>query len=58
MSVAYGNAVVLEDIDLSVEAASVVCILGANGAGKTSFLKCLVGSSRRSRVGSFGKGRI
>jgi branched-chain amino acid transport system ATP-binding protein len=43
LSVAYGNVVVLEDIDLSVEAASVVCILGANGAGKTSFLKCLVG---------------
>lgn len=43
MSVAYGNVVVLEDIDLSVDAASVVCILGANGAGKTSFLKCLVG---------------
>ncbi|MGP1675727.1 MAG: ABC transporter ATP-binding protein [Burkholderiales bacterium] len=43
LSVAYGHAVVLENIDLSVEAASVVCILGANGAGKTSFLKCLVG---------------
>jgi branched-chain amino acid transport system ATP-binding protein len=43
LTVAYGNAVVLQDIDLSVEAASVVCILGANGAGKTSFLKCLVG---------------
>ena len=43
LSVAYGNVVVLQDIDVSVEAASVVCILGANGAGKTSFLKCLVG---------------
>jgi len=43
LSVAYGNVVVLEDIALSVDAGSVVCILGANGAGKTSFLKCLVG---------------
>ena len=43
LSVAYGNAVALEGINLSVEAASVVCILGANGAGKTSFLKCVVG---------------
>ena len=43
LSVAYGSVVVLQDIDLSVEAASIVCILGANGAGKTSFLKCLVG---------------
>jgi branched-chain amino acid transport system ATP-binding protein len=43
LSVAYGNAMALEGINLSVEAASVVCILGANGAGKTSFLKCVVG---------------
>jgi branched-chain amino acid transport system ATP-binding protein len=52
LSVAYGNVVVLEDIDLSVEAGSVVCILGANGAGKTSFLKCLVGlvPARSGRV--------
>ena len=43
LSVAYDNAVALADIDLSVEAGSIVCILGANGAGKSSFLKCLVG---------------
>jgi branched-chain amino acid transport system ATP-binding protein len=43
LSVAYGSVVVLQDINLTVEAGSVVCILGANGAGKTSFLKCLVG---------------
>jgi branched-chain amino acid transport system ATP-binding protein len=43
LSVAYGNALALEGIDLNVEAASVVCILGANGAGKTSFLKSVVG---------------
>ena len=43
LSVAYGDAVVLEGIDLSLEAGSIVCILGANGAGKTSFLKRLVG---------------
>jgi branched-chain amino acid transport system ATP-binding protein len=43
LSVAYGHAVALENIDLSVQAGSIVCILGANGAGKSSFLKCLVG---------------
>lgn len=43
LSVAYGKVVVLQDIDLSVDAGSIVCILGANGAGKSSFLKCLVG---------------
>ncbi len=43
LSVAYGHAMALDNIDLSVEAGSIVCILGANGAGKSSFLKCLVG---------------
>ena len=43
LTVAYGNAVALENIDVTVEAGAIVCILGANGAGKSSFLKCLVG---------------
>jgi branched-chain amino acid transport system ATP-binding protein len=43
LSVAYGKVAVLGDINLSVETGSVVCVLGANGAGKSSFLKCLVG---------------
>lgn len=43
LSVAYGSVVVLEDINLSVDEASIVCILGANGAGKSTLLKCLVG---------------
>ncbi|HEY0879133.1 MAG TPA: ABC transporter ATP-binding protein [Zeimonas sp.] len=33
----------LENMDVSVDAGTVACILGANGAGKSSFLKCLVG---------------
>jgi len=57
LSVAYGKVVVLQDIDLSVEAGSVVCILGANGAGKSSFLKCLVGlvPARSGRIVWEGK---
>jgi len=43
LKVAYGNVVVLHDINLSVAAGSIVCILGANGAGKSSFLKCIMG---------------
>jgi branched-chain amino acid transport system ATP-binding protein len=54
LTVTYGRAVALQDVDLSVEEGSVVCILGANGAGKSSFLKCLVGlvpaSSGRVRL--------
>ena len=57
LSVAYGNVVVLEDINLCVEAGSVVCVLGANGAGKTSFLKSLVGlvPARTGRITWDGK---
>lgn len=43
LTVAYGSAVALEDMTVSVRAGTVACILGANGAGKSSFLKCLVG---------------
>jgi branched-chain amino acid transport system ATP-binding protein len=52
LSVAYDSVMVLEDIDLSVEAGSIVCILGANGAGKSTFLKCLMGlvPARSGRV--------
>jgi len=52
LTVAYGHAVALENIDVTVEAGAIVCILGANGAGKSSFLKCLVGlvPARSGRV--------
>ena len=52
LTVAYGNAVALENIDVTVAAGAIVCILGANGAGKSSFLKCLVGlvPARSGRV--------
>jgi branched-chain amino acid transport system ATP-binding protein len=43
LTVAYGSAIALENVDVSVESGSIVCILGANGAGKSSFLKCIVG---------------
>ncbi|MCC6611765.1 MAG: ABC transporter ATP-binding protein [Burkholderiales bacterium] len=43
LTVTYGNAVAVENMDVSVKTGTVACILGANGAGKSSFLKCLVG---------------
>lgn len=38
---AYGAVRVLHDIDLRVEPGEIVCILGANGAGKTSLLRAV-----------------
>jgi polar amino acid transport system ATP-binding protein len=38
---AYGDKVVLHDIDLDVAAGDVVCLIGASGSGKSTLLRCL-----------------
>ena len=42
----YGNVVALRDISLHVNAGEVTCILGDNGAGKSTFIKILSGVHR------------
>jgi simple sugar transport system ATP-binding protein len=42
----YGNIVALKDISAYVSAGEVTCILGDNGAGKSSFIKILSGVHR------------
>jgi simple sugar transport system ATP-binding protein len=39
----YGNVVALKDISTHVNAGEVTCLLGDNGAGKSSFIKILSG---------------
>jgi simple sugar transport system ATP-binding protein len=39
----FGNVVALKDISLSVGANEVTCVLGDNGAGKSTFIKILSG---------------
>ena len=39
----YGGTQILWDLDLEVERGSVTCIMGRNGVGKTTLLKCLMG---------------
>ena len=43
LAVAYGRTRVLDDIDLHVPRGSVFALLGRNGSGKTSLLRCVLG---------------
>ena len=43
----YGQGYVLHGIDVSVRQAGVTAVLGANGAGKTTFLRAVCGLVRR-----------
>ena len=43
LKVAYGSVVALKDLSLSVQAGELVCLIGANGAGKSTALKALAG---------------
>jgi polar amino acid transport system ATP-binding protein len=37
----YGDKVVLDDIDLTVDPHDVVCLIGSSGSGKSTLLRCL-----------------
>ena len=38
---AYGDRVVLDDVDLDVDTGDVVCLIGSSGSGKSTLLRCL-----------------
>jgi simple sugar transport system ATP-binding protein len=40
----YGSVIALRDVTTSVRAGEVTCVLGDNGAGKSTFIKILAGS--------------
>jgi branched-chain amino acid transport system ATP-binding protein len=46
LSVAYDELVAVRDVSLVAAQGSCICILGANGAGKSSLLKAIVGMAR------------
>ena len=44
----YGSVVALSDVSTSVRAGEVTCVLGDNGAGKSTFIKILAGAHEHS----------
>lgn len=48
LSVRYGSNVAVSDVHVEVNLGEVVCILGANGAGKSSLLRALIGHTKSS----------
>ena len=54
VSAGYGHRSVLHEIDLDVDEAEIVAILGANGAGKTTLLRAISGAIQRAGILLFG----
>lgn len=53
----YGDAQALFGIDFELKQGELVAIIGANGAGKSTFLKCLTGLVKAPREAIQWKGR-
>src|SRR3974377_261373 len=49
VSVAYDELIAVRDVSISAEAGRCICILGANGAGKSLLLKEIVGLASITR---------
>jgi branched-chain amino acid transport system ATP-binding protein len=47
LSAGYGEAVVLQDISISLPKGQTLALLGRNGTGKTTFINTLVGATRQ-----------
>ena len=45
----YGNIIALTGVTTSVNAGEVTCVLGDNGAGKSTFIKIIAGAHQQSR---------
>ena len=53
----FGNVIALKDISLGVNSGEVTCVLGDNGAGKSSFIKILSGVHQHDEGELFVEGQ-
>lgn len=60
VSFRYGNVPILEDINLTIQSGEFVGIIGPNGGGKTTLIKCILGllSPDTGSVEIFGEKNI
>ncbi|MCC5467159.1 ABC transporter ATP-binding protein [Pelosinus baikalensis] len=57
LAAGYGNIKALKNIDLTVPAGSIVSLIGANGAGKTTVMKVIMGLIKPESGQIFFKGQ-
>ena len=58
LSLHLGNRLILNRLDLELQAGSLTALLGPNGAGKSSLLKCLTGElAHEGTIALFGQKR-
>jgi urea transport system ATP-binding protein len=57
VATAYGQSRVLWDIDLEVAEGSAVALIGRNGVGKTTLLRCIIGAQRLTGGSIWFKGQ-
>ena len=56
LTVSYGNNVAVRNINLKVEKGDIVTLIGANGAGKSTVLKSILGLQRPDKGSIFFMG--
>ena len=47
LTFAYGDHLVLDDISFSLDKGEMIAVLGANGAGKSTMFRCILGLFRK-----------
>lgn len=57
LSLGYGNRILTEGMDMQVDSGDYVCVIGENGAGKSTFIRTLLGlqSPLKGKI-TFGEG--